>query len=185
MRWIWVKGQLLMRTANSHFLHRRLGSLLPSLQSSVFRLCAASSRSGTRLQFKSSFSWNYRLKLHFHSEAQMRGRVCVWAGAVTTRNKPLALILGVGAFSAEFACSSNCAPGFLSAPKVNVMCVCEKSVWVCSNVTILRWQSGWCERGNYLCGERLSWLVREVINRPEKLSECVRDLVTIFVVGPL
>lgn len=36
-------------------------------------------------------------------------------------------ILGVGAFSAEFACSCHVAPGFLAAPEV-------KGVWLCVHV---------------------------------------------------
>lgn len=38
---------------------------------------------------------------------------------------------------------------------------------------------------NGFAGKRLSWLAQEVINRLEKVSECVQDLVSIFIVFPI
>lgn len=55
-KWTRMIQQLLMQNATSHLLHGRLGSLLPSLQTSVLRQSAASSHSRSSVHSYSSFS---------------------------------------------------------------------------------------------------------------------------------
>lgn len=55
-KWTRMIQQLLMQNATAHFLHGRLGSLLPSLWASVLRQSAASSHSRSGVHSDSSLS---------------------------------------------------------------------------------------------------------------------------------